>query len=122
MSVPYDKARLIRDILAPSLPDTSTEFVTIVNFVRCLQIVLDHTEDGENDIRPISQDYPHGMADLLYELNKKIGRALGYDNRGTLQKVLAELQDIVNYALFGLSIDFTGDSNASDRHPTDSSS
>jgi len=67
------------------------------------QIVEDHSNDGENEVFSIDQMYPHGIQDILFMIYHKVTRILGYHKKGNHLKVVDELQDVINYAGFGLA-------------------
>lgn len=67
------------------------------------KIVDDHSKDGENEVFSIDQMYPHGIQDILFMIYHKVTRILGYHAKGNHLKVIEELQDVINYAGFGIA-------------------
>jgi hypothetical protein len=65
-------------------------------------IVEEHTQDGENGRFMISQMFPRGVEDCMYEVYKKVCRAMGYYDKNNSKKAREELRDIINYAGFGI--------------------
>ena len=83
-------------------PPTDEEFFKA--YIEALEYakeaVISHTRDGENEYTSIVKMFPHGVQDLLFVVYTKACRALGYEKRGMVEKVLEEMRDIVNYAAF----------------------
>lgn len=86
---------------------TSQEFLQMSEreLSKAWQIVISHDQDGENEIVPLSKMFPHGAPDAMFLIYMKISRALGYYTQPSLRhKVYEELQDILNYAAFTLTL------------------
>ncbi len=82
--------------------------------------VKEHDEDGENQVVPIEQMFPHGPQDGLFVVWMKVGRALGYERAHNIEKVREELVDIINYAAFTMAIIDHWREGNTDEHRSDS--
>lgn len=63
-------------------------------------VVAAHSVDGENDVVPIEQVFPHGDQDIMFMVYMKACRAIGYQKAGNAKKVRDEAVDMINYAAF----------------------
>ena len=71
---------------------------------RAWAIVGDHAKNGENNVVPVDQMFPHGSCDLTFMIFTKSARMVGYEKEGDFDKVYAEIQDIANYCGFALAM------------------
>lgn len=64
------------------------------------KIIEDRDAKGRNNVIPFYDGFPHGYADVSFEMSRRVGRILGAEKVKQLDVARADALDLLNYAAF----------------------